>query len=147
MIADFSLLSFRFLTLAVMAVVLLTLLGGKARQTAFLAVNLIFLNYVLLGPSGTLSTLLFCLLGYLLVRSLSASSGWGFVAVLATYVLVFTYMRNYDFLNWILPDTWQTQILATAGLSFMFFKIVHVMIEVRSATAPPVDFPSFLNYS
>jgi D-alanyl-lipoteichoic acid acyltransferase DltB (MBOAT superfamily) len=55
-------------------------------------------------------------------------------------------MRRYDFLAWVVPDQMLTQALSTIGLSFLFFKVVHVMIEARSGTLGALQLPTFLNY-
>jgi D-alanyl-lipoteichoic acid acyltransferase DltB (MBOAT superfamily) len=55
-------------------------------------------------------------------------------------------MRRYDFLAWVVPGQFLTQALSTIGLSFLFFKVVHVMIEARSGTLGSFQFPTFLNY-
>jgi D-alanyl-lipoteichoic acid acyltransferase DltB (MBOAT superfamily) len=55
-------------------------------------------------------------------------------------------MRDYEFLHWALPESMLTNILSTVGLSFLFFKIVHVMIEARSGTLCSLEFLTYLNY-
>ena len=65
---------------------------------------------------------------------------------LCVYVGLFVYMRRYDFLTWVVPGQLLTQALSTIGLSFLFFKVVHVMIEARSGTLGSLQFPTFLNY-
>ena len=46
----------------------------------------------------------------------------------------------------LVPGQLLTQALSTIGLSFLFFKVVHVMIEARSGTLGTLQFPTFLNY-
>jgi D-alanyl-lipoteichoic acid acyltransferase DltB (MBOAT superfamily) len=60
--------------------------------------------------------------------------------------LLFIYMRNYDFLRWVLPNKVLAQTLATVGLSFLFFKVIHVMIEARSGTLGKLEFSTYVNY-
>lgn len=141
-----SLLSAEFLLLALTAAALVTVLRGTVRQLAFLIANLIFVWGLLLGPIGTISTFVFALVGYLLIRLIQNSSTRAFVLGLGGFVLLFVYMRNYDFLGWMLPDQARTSLLATAGLSFLFFKVVHVMIEARSGTLGQLTFLNYLNY-
>ena len=143
---DFSLLSVQFLALSVAAVLLLTVLSGLTRQIVFLTINVLFLSGLLLGPEGAASTVLFCLLGYLLTRLILRYSRVGFWVALTVYVGLFVYMRRYDFLAWVVPGQFLTQALSTIGLSFLFFKVVHVMIEARSGTLGSFQFPTFLNY-
>lgn len=141
-----SLMSPEFLVLSFAAVMLLALLSGTARQVAFLAANVIFVWALLLGLNGTISTIAFCLVGYLLTLLIIRQPRWGFAAALGVYALLFIYMRNYDFLHWVLPQSVLAQTLATVGLSFMFFKIVHVMIETRSGTLGKLEFATYMNY-
>jgi D-alanyl-lipoteichoic acid acyltransferase DltB (MBOAT superfamily) len=142
----FSLLSAEFLALALITAVMLAVLKNTARQLAFLAANLVFVWVLLLGPAGALSTLLFALLGYLFTWLILTWPRRAFVLCLFAYVLVFVYMRNYYFLGWLLPDGARTDLLATVGLSFLFFKVVHVMVEARSGTLGQLTFINYLNY-
>jgi D-alanyl-lipoteichoic acid acyltransferase DltB (MBOAT superfamily) len=109
-------------------------------------VNVFFLWGLLLGPQGAGSTLAFCLLGYSLTRLILRKPRAGFWIALCVYVGLFVYMRHYDFLTWVMPSRMLTQALSTIGLSFLFFKIVHVMIEARSGTLGSLQLSIFLNY-
>jgi len=50
---------------------------------------------------------------------------------------VFVYARNYSFLALVLPEDLRTTLFATAGLSFLFFKILHVVIDTAGGTVTP----------
>jgi len=143
---DLPLLSLEFLSLALIGVALVVATRGKIRQAVFLTVNLVFLGSMLLGVRGSLSTIAFVLLGYLLVVAVRRSKQWGLTAGISGFVIVFAYMRNYDFLHWVAPESLLTSVLATVGLSFLLFKILHVAIEAHSQTLGPFDFVSYLNY-
>ena len=139
-------MSAEFFALSAAAVALLTLLSGISRQIVFLTINVIFLVGVLLGPQGATSTIVFCLLGYVLIRLILNYPRAGFWVSLCVYVGLFVYMRRYDFLTWVVPGQFLTHALSTIGLSFLFFKVVHVMIEARSGTLGSLQLPTFLNY-
>jgi D-alanyl-lipoteichoic acid acyltransferase DltB (MBOAT superfamily) len=141
-----SLMSSPFLGLAIATALLMAGLSGFLRQAVFLAANILFVWGLLLGFKGAVSTIAFCLLGYLLTLLILRQRQWGFVTSVVAFVLLFIYMRNYDFLHWVLPNGVLAQTLATVGLSFLFFKIVHVMIEARSGTLGSLEFPTYLNY-
>lgn len=143
---NFSLMSVEFFTLCVGAAVLSAALRGAVRQIAFLSVNLFFLWKLLLGPHGTLSTIAFCALGYVLTRLILWRPRFSFLGALSVYGLLFFYMRRYDFLTWVVPESMLTQALSTVGLSFLFFKVVHVMIEAHSGTLGPLQASTYLNY-
>jgi D-alanyl-lipoteichoic acid acyltransferase DltB (MBOAT superfamily) len=61
--------------------------------------------------------------------------------------VLFIYLMDYDFLHWALPE-WSLRagVLATVGLSFMFFKVIHTMVEARSGTLGPVSALQYANY-
>ena len=139
-----ALLSPWFLGIAVAAIVLVSALRGTARQLVFLALNLLFVSGFLLGPRGALSTILFALLGYGLV--LAGTRRRTFVAALVLYVAVFIYMRGYGFLDVLLPESFLVRALSTIGLSFLFFKVVHVIVDAQAGTLGRLDLLTYLNY-
>lgn len=140
-----SLLSPEFLLLAPAAIVVSTALRGVARQLLFLSINLLFL-FGLLPLSGFLSTLFFCVLGFVLAKFASSWPRWASRLGVAAAVAFFVYMRNYDFLKWLLPGPLLTNAFATVGLSFMFFKMLHIVIEARSGTLGHLGPLTYLNY-
>lgn len=143
---NFSLMSTTFVALSITAVIMLTLFKGIARQMVFLVANVVFLWVLLLGAQGTLSTVAFCLLGYIIVCLILWRPRWCFMPGIIAYVLLFVYMQNYDFLGFILPEGMLIRILRTIGLSFLFFKVLHILIEVRSGTLGRLEFLTYLNY-
>jgi D-alanyl-lipoteichoic acid acyltransferase DltB (MBOAT superfamily) len=143
---NFSLLSPKFLLLAVVSVVLLTLLRGNIRQLAFLSLNAAFIWVLVLPPTGFASTLAFCLLGYGLVRLHLWRTDLRLVYTLPVFVGLFLYMRNYEILHWILPEALLTSVLGTIGLSFLLFKIIHVLVDAKGGAIEKVDFLTYINY-
>lgn len=139
-------LSLLFLGLATGAILLNAMLRGAARQAAFLAMNLLVLAVIFLGVKGLVSTLVFVALGWVLIQLVSRYPERGLLAGGVALVALFVWMRNYDFLGWFLPDSLRTATLATIGLSFLLFKILHVAIEARSGTLGPITLPNYLNY-
>ncbi len=137
-----------FLGLAIASALCLAVLGGAARQLVFLAANVLFVGGMLLSPEGAVSTVLFIIFGYVLVQWILRGSRLSLPVGLTVYILFFVYLRNYDFLGWVLPaNAISHNQFATVGLSFLFFKIVHVMIEASSGTLGPIDFLTYSNYS
>jgi alginate O-acetyltransferase complex protein AlgI len=141
-----SLLSTQFLAVALAAVVLLSVFRGSVRQWAFLLLNLYFAGALLLGIGGAASTLLFALLGYLLTHAAVRWGTRGLSAGLILLVALFVWMRDYEFLHWLLPESLLTTALSTIGLSFLFFRIIHVMVDARAETLGHLDLLSYLNY-
>ncbi len=146
MTSSFAILSSAFLLLSLVAVLLLTSLRGLPRQFAFLAINFFFLAVLLLGPIGAAATLAFSLLGYALCRVLEDGRLQGLALPISGLTLLFIYMQQYSFLSLLLPDLLMTRVFTVVGLSFLFFKIVHVMIEAQSGTLGRIDLLSYLNY-
>jgi D-alanyl-lipoteichoic acid acyltransferase DltB (MBOAT superfamily) len=140
-----SFLSIEFFTFSIVSVFLLSVLGGSARQGVFLALNLFFV-WLVVGSRGTLSTLAFCLLGYALIQSHVRRPDLKLFLTLPAFIALFAYMRNYEMLQWFLPDDVLTNALRTVGLSFILFRIIHVLIDARSGTLRELDFFTYLNY-
>lgn len=139
-----SLLSLEFGLLALSAVVLLNALEGSARLAAFLAVNALFASSYL-TPSGFASTLAFVLAGYAATR-LAQRHPRSRIVTIPMLTAAFLYLRGYRFLDGLLPDSLLGRLVATAGLSFLFFKLLHVVIEAGSRTLGPLRFWDFLGY-
>lgn len=140
-----SLLSAEFLALSAAAIVLLNALRGAARTLAFLGLNGVFVeSYLTL--TGIASTVAFVLLGYGAARLAERKPGTRPVTI-ALMTAAFVYMRGYGFLDWCLPESLLTRVLATAGLSFLFFKLLHVVVEAGSGTLGRLSFTEYLNYS
>ena len=140
-----SLLSLEFLSFSVLSIILVSSLGGPVRSVVFLAANVGFVWFIL-GSGGTLSTLLFCFFGYSLVRAHQRWPTLKLYHTLPLLVVLFVYMRNYEMLQWIVPDSLLTNILRTVGLSFILFKIIHVLIDSRSGMLRKLEFITYLNY-
>ena len=99
-----------------------------------------------MGPLGTASTLLFCLLGYAMTVAHLQWPRLPLAVSLAVFVALFAYMRNYEMLQWLFPPDLLTSALRTVGLSFLFFKIIHVLVDARSGTLRTLEFPTYMNY-
>ena len=141
-----SLVSPGFVCVSLLAIVLLGALRGQPRQLAFLTLNLVFVWVLLLGPVGATSTTLFVLLGFGLVKAIERFPDRVIVPSVTLFVVLFVYMRSYDFMYWLLPDALLTDLFVTVGLSFLLFKILHVMIEARSQMIERVTLLDYLNY-
>ena len=141
-----SLLSPGFLGLALIAVVVLPILHGNARQVAFIGINLAFLSMVLLGRGSTAVVIVFALLGFGLAVAAAGQRRDRLVAALALYVGLFVWLQRYDFLQVLLPDAAFPRFVTTIGLSFLFFKVVHVIVDSYSGTLGRLDVVTYLNY-
>lgn len=143
---NFSFLSPDFALFVGVSVPLLTLSRGEIRQAVFLALNLFFVWRFVLSAEEIASTVAFCLIGYALTR---LHMRWNWLRISYTlpfFVALFLYMRNYEMLHWILPESVLTSVLSTIGLSFLFFKIIHVIVDAKGGMLGKFDFLTYLNY-
>ena len=141
-----SLFGATFVSISIAAILCLGILEGRARQFAFLALNCWFVFSLFAGTTGAISSIAFVLLGFVLVSLIRRSPDAGLPLAVVVFTAVFVYMRDYDFLRWILPPDLMTNAFATIGLSFLLFKILHLMIDARSDTLGRFDLATYLNY-
>ena len=127
-----SLLSLDFILLALATALFMWTTRGKLRLIGFLAASF-FYAYSHLGAGGMASTLAFCAAGFACVLFVRRYPDRVWVAV-TVLTVGFVYCHNYGVLQLLLPGGLRTSILATAGLSFLFFKILHVVIDTASGT-------------
>lgn len=140
------LISIQFFSLAVGAILCSILLKGRIREVIFLFINLIFL-FSYLTVTGMASTLGFCAAGYVFIRLALAGKKWAMPVGAAVLVAAFIFMRNYAFLALVLPGWILTDALATIGLSFLLFKILHVLIDARAGSVENCEPLLFANYA
>ncbi len=143
---NFSLLSTQFLLLAISAIILLTLSRGGLRQVIFLTINILFIWFLVLGGKGSLTTVLFSLLGYVLVKIHLKWESLKLIYTLPVFIGLFFYMKNYEILHLILPESFLTNVLSTIGLSFLLFKIIHVLVDAKGGVIRKLDIITYLNY-
>lgn len=117
---------------------------GPVRVLGFLAASGYY-AYTFLGKWGMAFTLLFCVVGFGCTRLVRHRPRLLWLAV-AGMTLTFVYARSYSFLGVILPESLITSVFATAGLSFLFFKILHIVIDSAGGTLPRLPFWSYLAY-
>jgi len=141
-----SLLSLRFLLLAVVAIVATSRLTGALRQLAFLGLNLVFVWLMVLGTGPTVVILGLSVLGYALAQWCTGQGSSRLLIGISVLTALFVYLRGYGLLEWVLPHSLLLRLASTVGLSFLFFKIVHVLADARSGTLGRLDLLTFLNY-
>lgn len=142
---QFTLLSPAFLGPALFAVLILPVAHGGVRQTVFITLSLAFLVTVL-GPLSCLVVVLFVALGYALTVAAVRQRYRDLVGAIVVCTSLFLYLQQYEFLGLLLPDEAFPRFLSTIGLSFLFFKIVHVIVDAYSGTLGRVDVLTYLNY-
>ena len=140
-----SLLSFEFVSFSVLSIAVFSAVRGMLRQGLFLLANLTFV-YFILGPVGLLTTIGFCTLGYVLLLWQRANPSLSLMTTITLLILPFMYMLNYEFLGLLLPDDFLWTTLRTIGLSFILFKMIHVLVDSKGGSVEKVDYLTHLNY-
>ena len=123
-------LTLEFIALAAAMVLWLRITHGWLRLLGFLAGCLTFAASYL-TPIGALSTGIFVAMGYGLARLVKSHPEMT-VGAIATMVGSFVYLRGYDFLLPLLPEGIWGELIATAGLSYLLFKMLHVIVDSAS---------------
>ncbi|MGD8278178.1 MAG: MBOAT family O-acyltransferase, partial [Gemmatimonadota bacterium] len=139
-----SLLSPQFFGLALAAILWVRTVRGPMRGLGFAIASLLFIHSHV-GLAGVLVIAAFSLGGYGSALALKRSRAAGTVAIVAL-TAAFIYAQTYSFLAFLLPGAWIVPALRTAGLSFLFFKVVHVAIDYGGGTIEKLPFPEYLIY-
>jgi alginate O-acetyltransferase complex protein AlgI len=139
-----SLFSLPFILLSLVTAMFMWSTRGQVRLLGFLAASVLY-AFTYVGARGMAWTLAFCLLGFATAVFVRRYPNRLWLAVTGL-TLVFVYARSYSFLEWVLPGGLHTTILATAGLSFLFFKILHVVIDTAGGTLARPPFWKYLGY-
>ena len=137
--------SWQFLALAAAAVVLLTLTRGRIRTAIFLALNLAFV-WTYWGATAMPAGLAFVLLGYGALKFVDGRGTAALAGALAILTAAFVYLRGYTLGALFEPDRATVTLVAIAGLSFLFFKMIHVVVDVASGTIQTISLDRYLNY-
>ncbi len=136
--------SWQFLVLATSAVLVLPRLSGWPRVATALAVNLIF-AWSYWGMAAMAVALGYIAAGYVCARVVRTRGGAALVLGLVALTTAFLYLRGYRLDGWTGPGAAPT-LLAFTGISFLFFKMVHVVVDAASGSIDRVTLGSYLNY-
>jgi D-alanyl-lipoteichoic acid acyltransferase DltB (MBOAT superfamily) len=140
--------SLQFLAYA-FAVALVFNLGRSVawRQCALLAASIGFLGFFSRRPAAFVPLVAFLLFGFLSLRLMQAGATRLFVPVLIVGIVSFVWLKKYAFLpsSLFLPAPY-----VTLGLSYIFFRVLHLIIDARArqSTLPRnISLVSYLNYT
>ena len=139
-----SLLSLEFISLAIALVVWVRFVPGPLRLAGFV-LGSAYYAASFLSPVGRISTSAFLLVGFVFARLVQR---WPRFTAPAVMVLVagFVYLRGYDVVVTLLPSGFWNAALATAGLSYLLFKVVHVVVDSSGGALPRIGFWSYIAY-
>jgi alginate O-acetyltransferase complex protein AlgI len=136
--------SLAFVGLSLTAVALLRLLQGRTqRQVALLAVNVIFVASFANETRELFPTICFLALGYLAIRAVAWRArliGILIVAVVGTFI----WLKQYTIVS-NLPQL--SFFYSTVGMSYILFRILHLMIDVSQQETTPPSVLGYINYT
>jgi D-alanyl-lipoteichoic acid acyltransferase DltB (MBOAT superfamily) len=128
-----ALSSWQFLALAAGAAIAIPLSTGKVRLALFLAANATF-AWSYWGPLAGVAVA-FCLVGYVCARLVTGRGAFALAGAIAVITLTFAGLRGYSLDTLSSADAVSPRgALAFAGLSFLFFKIVHVVADAAAGS-------------
>ncbi len=137
--------SWKFFLLASLAVLILPATRGWRRTGVFLALNLTFAASYWSPPSMAIG-IGFCLLGYVCARLVRTRAEVSLAVAVAGLTGLFVYLRGSNVTGMGSAGLSPTGGLALAGLSFLFFKILHVVIDFAGGTIETLPLDRYLNY-
>ena len=140
--------SFSFLiSLAVVAVVFQVVPGKAPRQVLLVAVNAAFL-YPFMGNWQSWAGMgVFVLIGFAMVRAAQSQlRGLWLSLFIGVLVAAFLYVKSYQFLTLAIPSGLLDHPIALIGISYMLFKLIHMLVDGWQRELVPVRFMTYVNY-
>ena len=139
--------SFQFIGFALLVAIVFNLHRSVAwRQAILLIASIGFLTFFSRDPIAWLPLAGFLGFGFISIRRLQSGSGRAlFVPALIAAVAGFVWLKKYTFLPsaLFLPFPY-----VTLGLSYVFFRVLHLMIDAKDGAAPnQISVVSYLNYT
>lgn len=136
--------SFQFVMFGLCAAIFSNFSSSRIWRSVVLFVfTVIFLGLIEHDPLAFLPLIAFLFLGYsallLLKRGLAASARWSIPAV----ILVYIWLKRYTFL----PEGMLLQFpYFLLGLSYILFRVLHLLIEARDGDSERIGFAAYLLY-
>ena len=137
--------SWSFVVLASTAILALPVASGPVRTALFLLLNSAFV-WTYWGISAAPQAVGFVLLGYVAARFVSGRGAAALALTLTLLTALFVYLRGYAAGLIDIPGSHAAGVVAIAGLSFLFFKIAHVVIDASGGAIGQLPFTRYLNY-
>jgi alginate O-acetyltransferase complex protein AlgI len=114
------------------------------RQLVLLAMNLYFLSTFSRDPAAFIPLAAFVAVGYGAVRLMQAGRRGWFVPALVLEIGLLVWLKRYSFLP---PSSLLPFSYVTLGLSYIAFRMLHVLIDAKDGTLPEVTLAGYLNYT
>ncbi len=138
--------SFPFLVFS-LAVIVAYNVGRSStwRQFVLLLANVAFLATFSLQPRTYIPLVAFLIFGYLGVLVVRAYGRFTFWPILLATITIFIWLKKYSFLP---QSSFLHFAYVTIGLSYIFFRVLHLQIDVNSAEiTAPINPISYFNYT
>ncbi|MEP6730569.1 MAG: MBOAT family O-acyltransferase [bacterium] len=137
--------SFTFVAFGVLVALLVAARQSLAwRQGVILAASAVFLASLSRNPLAFVPLLGFLLIGFLAVRASEKYSSLTFPLVIAGVLLLFVWLKRYAFVP---SSLWISYTYITIGLSYVLFRLLHLIIEGRNDSAlARLPLHSYLGY-
>ena len=118
-----------------------------SRQTLLLVTNLLFFANQMGSVQQAFPFVLFLCLGYGLMHLSQRKAGSGhifFAGILCLVVVTFAWLKKYSFIpeQLLLPFSYKV-----IGLSYVLFRVLHLIIDSRSGQLPDVSPVNYINYT
>ena len=140
--------SFPFLAFVALAALLHAAApGARVKQLAMLAANLVFLSTFASAPAAFVPLFGFLAAAYGGLRSMGATrSRPARMAIIAVILIGFFWLKRYSFLP---SATFLPFSYTTIGLSYIFFRVMHLLIDASSEDGEPkrIGVLAFANYT
>jgi|HubBroStandDraft_6_1064221.scaffolds.fasta_scaffold00600_6 alginate O-acetyltransferase complex protein AlgI len=140
-----NLTSLLFLAFAFMAVLLLRLTpSGVLRRVVIFGLNAAFLASMVKAPLQLVPLVGFVLLGYGAISVAGRARSSLALGILVTgLVAIFIWLKRYQIVSAIPTFSFA---FAVVGLSYILFRILHIVIDVAQKSLPRPSFIAYLNY-
>ena len=140
--------SFYFLILLACLAIIFQLIPGKAPRQGLLAVaNVAFLFPFVSNWQSWAGLAVFVVSGFIMVRlAQSRLRELGLALFIGGLLAAFLYVKSYAFLGLALPDRLLDHPIALIGISYMLFKLIHMLVDGWQRELTPVHFLTYANY-
>jgi D-alanyl-lipoteichoic acid acyltransferase DltB (MBOAT superfamily) len=138
--------SLTFLAYAFAVVIVFNLKRSIAwRQFVLLAASIGFLGFFSLHPGAFLPLAAFLLFGFVCLRTMQVGKTRAFLPSLFAGLIAFMWLKKYAFIP---PSFFLHRPYLTLGLSYICFRVLHLIIDARNGDLPKkISLISYLNYT
>jgi D-alanyl-lipoteichoic acid acyltransferase DltB (MBOAT superfamily) len=114
------------------------------RQLVLLALNLCFLGTFSRSPASFLPLGAFVLVGFTSARLMQVGYKSLIVPLICLEIAALVWLKKYSFLP---PSTFLQFAYTTIGMSYICFRMLHLLVDAKDGAVPEVTLVSYLNYT